>query len=168
VLGYVYRPVDYNKHLYFFQYTYFYKLSAADQVAINNTAADYIQRSNLLSFDMTYDISKSWSIGGKVVRRFGEISLDRVNPEFFKSSANLYILRADWHVTHRWDALMEGRLLTIPDAGDTRQGGLFALYYHLGKKMKLGIGYNFTDFSDDLTDLDYDSRGVFVNFVAKM
>ena len=168
VLGYAYRPVENDNLNALFKYTYFYNLPATDQVAINNTAAEYIQKSNILALDVTYDISNSWSIGGKVARRFGEISLDRVNPVFFKSSANLYILRADWHVTHKWDALMEGRMLTIPEAGDTRQGGLFALYYHLGKKMKLGLGYNFTDFSDDLTDLDYDSKGVFVNFVAKM
>ena len=168
VLGYAYRPVENDNLNTLFKYTYFYNLPATDQVAINNTAAEYIQKSNILSLDLTYDISKSWSIGGKLARRFGEISLDRVNPVFFKSTANLYILRADWHVTHKWDALMEARMLTIPEAGDTRQGGLFALYYHFGKKIKLGVGYNFTDFSDDLTDLDYDSRGLFVNFVAKM
>jgi hypothetical protein len=28
---------------------------------------------------------------------------------------------------------------------------------------KLGVGYNFTNFSDDLTDLSYRSRGWFVN-----
>lgn len=168
VLGYAYRPVENDNLNALFKYTYFYNLPAADQVALNNTASEYIQRSNILSFDVTYDISKNWSIGSKVARRFGEISLDRVNPEFFSSSANLFILRADWHVTHRWDAVMEGRMLTIPEAGDTREGGLFALYYHLGKKMKFGVGYNYTDFSDDLTDLDYDSRGLFVNFVAKM
>ena len=117
---------------------------------------------------MTYDISNTWSLGAKYARRFGEISLDRVNPVFFSSTANLYIVRADWHVTHRWDAVMEGRMLNVVEAGDTRQGGLFALYYHMGKKVKLGLGYNFTDFSDDLTDLDYDSQGLFINFVTKL
>ena len=168
VLGYAYRPVDNDNFNALFKYTYFYNLPSTDQVTLSNTAAEYIQRSNIVSFDMTYDVSKNWSLGGKYARRFGEISLDRVNPVFFSSTANLYIVRADWHVTHRWDAVMEGRLLNVIEAGDTRQGGLFALYYHIGKKMKLGVGYNFTDFSDDLTDLDYDSKGVFVNFVAKM
>jgi hypothetical protein len=32
--------------------------------------------------------------------------------------------------------------------------------------VKVGAGYNFTDFSDDLTDLRYDHRGVFVNFIV--
>jgi hypothetical protein len=36
--------------------------------------------------------------------------------------------------------------------------------YHL----KIGVGYNFTDFSDDLTDLDYQNNGWFVNFVGKL
>lgn len=168
VLGYAYRPVDNDNLNALFKYTYFYNLPAKDQAAINNTAAEYIQKSNILSFDVTYDISKSWSLGAKIARRSGQISLDRVNPVFFDSTANLYIVRADWHVAHRWDAVMEGRMLNIVEAGDTRQGGLFALYYHLGKKIKLGLGYNLTDFSDDLTDLDYDSQGIFINFVTKM
>ena len=168
VLGYAYRPVDNDNLNALFKYTYFYNLPAKDQVTINNTAAEYIQKSNILSVDMTYDISKSWSLGAKLARRTGQISLDRVNPVFFNSTANLYIVRADWHMTHRWDATIEGRMLSILEAGDTRSGGLFALYRHFGDKMKFGVGYNFTDFSDDLTDLDYDSQGIFLNFVAKM
>ncbi|MCK5387568.1 MAG: flagellar motor protein MotB, partial [Gammaproteobacteria bacterium] len=111
VLGYAYRPVDNDNLNVLFKYSYFYNLPAKDQVTINNTAAEYIQKSNILSFDFTYDLSKSWSLGGKVARRFGQISLDRVNPVFFDSTANLYIVRADWHITHRWDAILEGRTL---------------------------------------------------------
>jgi hypothetical protein len=33
--------------------------------------------------------------------------------------------------------------------------------------MKFGIGYNFTDFSDDLTLLDYEHEGWFLNAVGK-
>jgi len=29
------------------------------------------------------------------------------------------------------------------------------------------VGYNFANFSDDLTDLDYDAEGVFVNLIGK-
>lgn len=168
VLGYAYRPVENNNLNVLFKYSYFYNLPAKDQVTINNTASEYIQKSNILSFDFTYDLSQSWSLGGKLARRFGQLSLDRVNPVFFDSTANLYIVRADWHITHRWDATLEGRTLSIPEAGDTRSGTLFALYRHFGQKVKMGLGYNFTDFSDDLTDLDYDSHGLFINFVAKM
>jgi hypothetical protein len=30
----------------------------------------------------------------------------------------------------------------------------------------VGVGYNFTDFADDLTDLSYRSRGPFVNILS--
>ncbi len=58
-------------------------------------------------------------------------------------------------------------ILEIPDAGDSRSGILFAIYRHIDKRIKMGVGYNFTDFSDDLTDLDYDSQGVFINLIGK-
>jgi hypothetical protein len=32
----------------------------------------------------------------------------------------------------------------------------------------VGAGYNFTDFSDDLTDLSYDHQGMFVNLIGVM
>jgi len=96
------------------------------------------------------------------------LALDREDPDFFDSRASLYVLRADWHFTHRWDALLEARLLDLPDAEDRRSGTLLGLYRHIGKNVKVGVGYNFTDFSDDLTDLDFDSHGVFINFVGKI
>ncbi|MDY6979775.1 MAG: OmpA family protein [Pseudomonadota bacterium] len=168
VLGYGYRPVDNDRWNTLFKYTYFYNLPGADQVTLNNTAAEYIQKSHILSLDVTYDLSRRWSLGGKYAHRLGQVSQDRANPEFFDSEASLYILRADWHFVHRWDLLMEARLLDLPDAQDRRSGALFGVYRHLGDHFKFGVGYNYTDFSDDLTDLDYDSEGVFINLVGKM
>jgi hypothetical protein len=43
---------------------------------------------------------------------------------------------------------------------------LVALYRHIGGHVKLGAGYNFTDYSDDLTDLSYRSRGPFLNVLG--
>ncbi len=52
------------------------------------------------------------------------------------------------------------------EADDSRAGLLAAIYRHLNTHVKLGAGYNFTDFSDDLTDLSFRSRGPFVNIVS--
>ncbi|MGD8712289.1 MAG: hypothetical protein PVG50_05575, partial [Thiohalophilus sp.] len=147
---------------------YFYNVPAADQVTLTNTAAEYIQKSHILSVDTTYDLTKRWSIGAKYAHRLGQISQDRENPEFFDSEARLYILRADWHFVNRWDLLMEARMLDLPDAQDRRSGALVGVYRHIGDNFKFGVGYNYTDFSDDLTDLDYDSQGVFINLIGKM
>lgn len=168
VAGYGYRPVLHDRLNLLFKYTYFYNLPASDQVTINNTAAEYIQKSHILSTDAIYDLTPRWSVGGKFAYRLGQVSQDRANPQFFDSRAQLVILRADWHVLRHWDAVLEGRQLDLPDAGDSRSGVLAAVYRHLNEHVKLGAGYNFTTFSDDLTDLSYDSQGFFLNLVGKI
>jgi flagellar motor protein MotB len=167
VLGYAYRPVQYDRLNALLKYTYFYNLPSADQVTGTNTAADYIQRSHIGSVDVMYDLTPAWTVGGKVAYRYGQVAQDRENPEFFDSRAQLYVVRADWHFIHRWDALVEGRWLDLPDAQDSRSGVLVGIYRHLGNYIKVGVGYNFSDFSDDLTQLDYKHQGLFINVIGK-
>jgi flagellar motor protein MotB len=168
VLGYGFRPINNDRLNMLFKYTYFYNVPTEGQVTSTSIAADVIQKSHVLALDAMYDINSRWSLGGKYAYRLGRVSLDRTNPQFFDSRAHLYIVRADWRVLRQWDAVIETRLLELPDAGDRRSGSLLALYWHMGNNVKLGIGYNFTDFSDDLTDLSYNSKGLFLNIVGKM
>ena len=165
VLGYAYRPIHFDRLNLLLKYTYFYNLPASD----DTTGSDFsfIQRSHIGAVDLMYDLTPRWTLGGKYAYRFGQVAQDREDPEFFDSRAHLYVLRADWHFIHRWDALMEGRMLDLPDAQDSRSGALVALYRHLGNHTKLGVGYNFSDFSDDLTQLDYRHQGLFINLIGK-
>jgi hypothetical protein len=36
----------------------------------------------------------------------------------------------------------------------------------IGKNFRIGLGYNFTDFNDDLTKFDYKYKGFFINLVG--
>jgi flagellar motor protein MotB len=166
VIGYAYRPVKNDRLNALLKYTFFYNVPAAEQISGTSTAAGVLQRSHIASIDAMYDLTSQWTVGGKYAYRLGQVSMDRVNPEYFDSRAHLYVLRADWHFLHRWDALVEGRMLDLPDAHDRRTGVLLGLYRHLGNHMKVGVGYNFSDFSDDLTDLDYKHQGLFINIVG--
>lgn len=168
VIGYGYRPVANDRLNTLFKYTYFYNLPTPGQLGGSGSAADFVQKSHVFALDTMYDVTKQWTIGGKYAYRLGQVAMDRENPEFFDSRAHLYIVRADWRFLRRLDALVEMRLLDLPDAQDRRSGTLLALYWHMGNHVKLGVGYNFTDFSDNLTDLDYDSKGLFINVVGKM
>ena len=58
-------------------------------------------------------------------------------------------------------------MLDLPDAQDRLSGVLVGVYRHLGKYIKLGGGYNFSRFSDDLTQLDYKHQGFFINVIGK-
>jgi hypothetical protein len=168
VFGYGYRPVTNDRLNTLLKYTYFYNLPSTGQVTVANTAAAFVQKSHIFSVDALYDLTRTWTLGGKYAYKLGQVSVDRVNPEFFDSRAHLYIARLDYHFAHKWDFLVEGRLLTLPDAYDSRSGFLLGIYRELDSSIKLGAGYNFTDFSDDLTDLSYTHHGVFINLVGKI
>jgi hypothetical protein len=168
VAGYGYRPVTNDRLNTLFKYTYFYNLPATDQVTGTSTAVDYIQKSHIVSLDVVYDLTRSWTLGTKYAYRLGQVSIDRVDPEFFNSRAQLFVLRADWEFVRHWEAMVEARMLDLVDASDRRSGFLTAVYRHIGDHMKAGVGYNFTDFSDDLTNLSYSSQGVFINVIGKI
>jgi hypothetical protein len=167
VLGCAYRPVHHDRLNALLKYTYFYNVPPAGQVNGTNTASNFVQRSHIGSLDVMYDLTSRWTVGGKYAYRRGEVALDREDKDFFDSDAHLYVLRADWHFIHNWDALIEGRWLDLPDAEDSRSGVLLGIYRHLGNHVKVGAGYNFSDFSDDLTQLDYKHQGLFINLIGK-
>jgi hypothetical protein len=168
VVGYAYRPVRHDRLNALAKYTYFYNVPTTDQFGAQNTSAEFIQKSHIAAFDISYDFTADWTIGGKYAYRLGQVSLDREQPEFFDNTAHLVVLRADWRFLKGWESLAELRTLDLPDVSQRRSGALFGIYRYVGKHLKVGAGYNFTDFSDDLTDLSYDHQGVFVNLIGTM
>jgi len=89
-----------------------------------------------------------------------------VQRKFFDNAAQLVVFRVDWRFLKGWEGLAEVRTLDLPDLSQRRTGALTAIYRYFGEHLKAGAGYNFTDFSDDLTDLSYDHQGSFVNVIG--
>jgi flagellar motor protein MotB len=168
VVGYAYRPVRSDRLNAIAKYTYFYNVPTMGQVGLQNTAAEFLQKSHIAAIDLTYDITANWSVGSKYAYRIGRESLDRVHPNFFENPAQLAVLRVDWRFLKEWDTLAEVRTLYLPDVNQQRRGALTAIYRRISKNLKAGVGYNFTDFSDDLTDLKYNHKGVFLNLIGSL
>ena len=166
VVGYSYRPVRHDRLSALAKYTYFYNVPTTDQVTIQNAAVEFIQKSHIASLDLSYDLTAKWSVGGKYAYRLGQASLDRVQLNFFDNAAQLAVLRVDWRFRKSWESMAEVRTLDLRDISQRRRGALGAIYRYIGKNLKVGVGYNFTDFSDDLTDLRYNHRGVFFNIIG--
>jgi len=76
-------------------------------------------------------------------------------------------VRVDWKLVRQWDWMVELRSLRANELHDRKNGWLTAGYYHVNENLKVGVGYNFTDYSDDLTDLSYRSKGLFLNVLGK-
>jgi predicted porin len=165
-LGGAFRPTTNDRWNTLIQVRYYYTLPSPGQVNLSDDLLDYAQRSYVFSIDTIYDVMPWLSFGTKFAQRTGELRDTRTDGDWYSSRAELAIFRTDIHFIREWDALVEGRRLTVAEAEDSRTGILAAIYRHIGRHTKLGAGYNFTDFSDDLTDLSYRSRGPFVNLMS--
>ena len=162
-LGFDYRPVSNSKLNMLGMYSYLYDLDPLQQ--FGSLALD--ERSHVLSLEGLYEVTKRWEIGGKLAWKLAAVRMKRDAGNFFRSTTTLGIIRARYHYLKNWDSLVEYRVLDVSEAQDQRRGFLASIERHLGKHVKVGSGYNFTDFNDDLTALDYEAKGWFVNIVGK-
>ncbi|MDJ0612745.1 MAG: TonB-dependent receptor [Rhizobiaceae bacterium] len=166
-VGWAYRPEDNDRLNALFRYTYLEDLPGPEQVNRENQALGPRQRSHVLEADFIYDVNKHLSIGGKYGFRTGEIETVRGSGNFTNSTAHLAVARADIHVVDKWDVILEARALWLEEADQVNYGYLAGVYRHINDNLKIGVGYNFSDFSDDITDLTYDDEGIFVNVIGK-
>ncbi|WP_418119705.1 OmpA family protein [Variovorax sp. 350MFTsu5.1] len=178
MLGYALRPALNDRLNLLFKYTYLYDLSSPGQVVsggvdstlgtVSTTGIDYQQRSHVFAIDATWDLNERWTLGGKYAWRRGELRASRdSSAPWFKSSAELAVLRVDWKLVRNWDWMLEWRTLRAKELKDRKSGWVTAAYYHVNENLKVGVGYNFTDYSDNLTDMSYRSKGWFLNVLGK-
>jgi len=166
VAGAAFRPVQNDRLNMLFKYTYFVNAPSQSQLTPTNITPDYSERSHVLSVDAIYDLVKWLSIGAKYGLRIGQVNMTDTDGGWYSSRADLIVLRLDFHLVREWDAIVEARRLKVYDASDERYGSLVGIYRYVSDNVKIGAGYNFTDYSDNLTDLSYRSRGWFVNIIS--
>lgn len=167
-LGLAYRPVDNDRLNAFFKYSYLYDLPGPSQVTADGTTVAPRQSSHVLSADAAYDLNRYLTVGAKYGLRLGKVETTRGSEDYVDNDAHLAILRGDFHVIKQWDVMLEGRMLYSSSADTTDYGVVAGVYRHVGDNVKVGAGYNFGRFSDDLTDLTLDDQGVFFNLIGKI
>lgn len=165
-LGYAYRPVMHERLNMLLRYSYLHDLPGVDQVTVTGDTEGPQQKSHIFSVDVDYDLSPKLSLGAKYGYRRSQLR-DRSSGDESTSTAHLGILRLDWHVVHKWDAMLEGRVMYTEESDLTETGAVAGLYRHLGNNAKLGFGYEWGEVSDDMADITYEGRGAFVNLIAK-
>ncbi len=161
-VGFAYRPWNNSRWALFGRYTYLYDLATLGQEG----GAQLDQRSQIFSLEGVFRHTLNWEYALKAARRDGEIRLGRLSADWFDSAANFAAAQVRYELRSQWHALLEYRWLDVDDGG-TKQGALIGVDRDLGKNFRIGIGYNFTDFSDDLTDFDYDHQGFFFNGTSR-
>jgi hypothetical protein len=160
-LGFAWRPFGEARYALLGRYTYLYDLATLGQVG----GAQYDQRSQVVSLEGVYKHDHQWEFAAKAARREGEARFGRGTGAWFDSATTYLGAQARYELPWQWHALAEYRTLFVKDGG-TRQGWLVGVDRDIGKHLRVGVGYNFTDFSDDLTRFGYTYRGFFINLVG--
>ncbi|MFT4255643.1 MAG: hypothetical protein QM599_01555 [Pseudoxanthomonas sp.] len=161
-LGFAWRPWNSTRWGLFGRYTYLYDLATLGQVG----GAQYDQKTQVLSLEGVYRMDQNWEFAGKLARREGEVRYGRGTGAWFDSATTFVAAQVRYELVYQWHAMAEYRWLDVKDGG-TKQGWMVGIDRDIGKNFRIGAGYNFTDFSDDLTDFDYDHKGWFINLVGK-
>lgn len=167
-LGLAYRPVTNDRLNVLALYTYQYDQDPQQnfgEVGIEGNFLDEL--AHVLSIDAIYDITPYLEVGAKVALRNAQVRETRGVGSFTDVNTFLYVLRTRYNFWSKFNVLAEWRSLSVDEAQDERNGFLAALEYHLNNNFVFGLGYNFTDFNDDLTNLDFDSNGWFLSLVGK-
>lgn len=160
-VGFAWRPHDSTRWAAFGKYTWLYDLASPGQI----DAARDDQRSHVISLEGIVQVNDDWQLAAKLASRRGDYRMGRGQGQWLDSRSDFAALQVRYALAGRWDALAEHRWLRVHDGG-TRRGWLVGVDRNLGENLKIGVGYNFTDFSEDLTQLRYEYEGWFLNIAG--
>ena len=162
-LGFAYRPVEDNRLNALAMVSYIYDLDPLNQ----NGGMYADEKGVVYSFEGLYAVTERLKVGGKLAHKRSSIRVNRDSGSFIDATTDLRILRARYHMVWKLDVLAEYRWLEIDEIGDDKKGGLLGVDLQLSPNLAVGVGYNFTEFNDRLTSLNYDAKGWFLNLSGR-
>jgi hypothetical protein len=171
--GLAYRPVRFDFVNLLFKYTRLY-----DQRPIDLTQGlGDSQVSDVLSISPTFELPWRFALAEKLAYKHTRLILaDGPVGPFIDTHLWLWVNRLDYHLKTMLDVSGEFRIYALrgPSAGGAAVGGdgergfLLEVAYRPNRFSRLGVGYNFTSFSDnELQRLDHSGGGFFIRAVGQ-
>lgn len=171
-LGFAYRPIFNDRLNVISQWNYLHDVVGSGAI---NSATSFSEKAHVFSVEAIYDLSQRMNVAGKYAIRKDEVRLSS-GGDWFNNTLNLYAVRVNYEVIYQWDLFAEYHWLENREDSEVKHGAIVGIYRDITENLQIGAGYNFSDFSDDLTDmdyvdggvdLDYKSEGWFINFIGK-
>ena len=164
-IGLAYRPIYNDKVNYLTRYTYL-----QDEELESDRDISYIDEdSHIVEFETLYDYDENWAFGLKFAFKDKKETYERESGDYIDINSKIYLVgvKSTYHVLHNWDIFTEYHWKVDDYEEDLEQGAIVALNRHIGENVKLGVGYNFSKFNDNLKKDDYNANGWFINLVGK-
>ncbi len=182
-LGFAWRPIT-GRWSVLAKYGYIYDLAPVGQTT--SSGANYDQESHIASIEANYEVNSYLDTAAKLAQRQTSTRLERGKGAWFSNNATYAAaqvrlkLRGFSHFNQSsmatnkksndlwngWSVLSEYRMLKTENDG-VKKGALVSIEKDINQYQKISVGYNFTDFSSDLSQLSYKSKGFFINFVGR-
>jgi len=165
ILGMAYRPINFDNLNFITEYSYQSGYGGGTQQADALNTMGQQTVAQVFSGQAIYDINDHWQAAEKIAYRI-ENEQD-TGFEFTQTHTWLVIHRLNYKIDADWMIGGEYRDLTQVEAKDDKQGILLEAIRHINDSTELAVGWNFTKFSDDLTNLSYTSQGPYVRMTGK-
>lgn len=161
-VGLAYRPVAYDRFNALARYT---MLSEQGPLEVDETESSE-SKTDVASIEWSFDINRYIEWVEKGAFRIKTEETGSQPPQ--TTHTYLSINRLNFNIWSKIDLGMEYRILLQKETDDSRKGWLAELMWEPKEHFRIGVGYNFTDFSDnEFSDNDYSVQGWFTRFQVK-
>ena len=135
------------------------------QAANNSFRPDDV--STVLSLEGIYEIGRGLSLHEKIAAK---IMREKISPlPLAKSRTTLWITGVTWAPSRDWDFRAEYRTRHQPTQLNHKDGAAVEMGYTIKDTVRVGLGYNFSSYSDDeFATLDHSYRGIYLSIKGKM
>ncbi|MGB5739593.1 MAG: OmpA family protein [Woeseia sp.] len=160
-IGLAYRPVEHDRLNLLTRYTRLTNTPTEFQTSSTISGL----KSDIFSVDWSFQVSQRIEWVGKQAMRWSETDGAVSEPT---SLTSLSVQRINWGLTKAFLLGTEYRLMTQDVANDQRDGFVTELMWGVFDPLRLGIGYNFSDVSDnEYADYDFKTTGFFLRVQGK-
>ncbi len=159
-----YRPIYNDKLNFLGRYT---KIIDKD----TSNRRDYLfENSDIYEIEGIYALLKRLDLGLKFAYKDKKESFLRENGSNFVYETNIYLvgIKGTYEILSNLDIFTEYHYKVDREEDDVEDGFILAVNKHMSDYFKVGLGYNFTSFEDDLRRDDYDANGWFINLIGKI
>lgn len=161
--GFAYRPVNYDRFNMLTRYT---RIINSNRINFFGDELNSEESSHIIQLDASYDVNRYLELVQKIgfKRTVAALLSDDVG-----LNSMLWANRFNFHVTRKWDVATEYRILFQKDTADNQKhGALIEVDREIYEYVRVGAGYDFANFTDDLRKANnYSSHGPFVRMTGK-
>jgi len=165
-VGLAYRPIYNDKLNLLSRYTYL-----VDFDNLNRDVSYSDEKSHIIEGEALYQWDANWEIGTKVAYKAKYQSFDRASGNKFDLNSEIYLanVSASYRIMKGWDVMGQYHWKIDTQYDEVEDGALLSFNRYISDNFKIGVGYNFSRFDDNLTnDDDYDASGWFVNLIGTL